>query len=163
MRSERLIYHRLSHEHYEDYASWYSNPAVAKFITGEPLSTEAIRARFARARQTNTVASEMGWYLCYLKDEGAFVGIAKLIPIEIDGEHSAAEVGYGSLPQFWGQGIATEMLQAILALAKEREVHHLVGIVNEENSASIRVLDKFGFRMDAEEIDGAHRYCLTIP
>lgn len=58
------------------------------------------------------------------------------------------EVGYHIAKAHTGKGYAAEALQAFLPFAMEKlNEHRLLGIVLEENAASIRVLEKCGFRL----------------
>jgi ribosomal-protein-alanine N-acetyltransferase len=60
------------------------------------------------------------------------------------------------LPERWGNGFASEMVKCMLDLNKEKSIaSEIIGIVDPENPASIRVLTKFGFSLyNTGEIDG---------
>lgn len=61
-------------------------------------------------------------------------------------EHKKAEVGYWILPEFWNQGIISEVLQTVIKYwQEEKKLHRLEAMVEEENTGSIRVLEKAGF------------------
>ena len=62
------------------------------------------------------------------------------------------EVGYWIGKEYWGQGIATRALSAFLDLVKTRP---LQAGVAQHNIASIRVLEKCGFRISREESGGS--------
>jgi RimJ/RimL family protein N-acetyltransferase len=66
-----------------------------------------------------------------------------------DGER---EVGYWLGRAFWGHGIATAALGAFLHLVTERPLHARVAA---HNVASLRVLEKCGFRVVRTECDPA--------
>ena len=56
------------------------------------------------------------------------------------------EIGYSVLPEFQGQGLATEMVDGIVQWAKQQpEVKHIEGETNVDNKASISVLEKNSF------------------
>jgi ribosomal-protein-alanine N-acetyltransferase len=56
------------------------------------------------------------------------------------------EIGYSILPEFQGQGLATEMLAAIVQWAKHQpQVKRIEAETNTDNEASIRVLEKNNF------------------
>jgi RimJ/RimL family protein N-acetyltransferase len=60
-----------------------------------------------------------------------------------------AELGYELAPDFWGRGYATEMAGALLAFAfGELHVHRLAAHCVADNTASARVLEKLGFRLE---------------
>lgn len=57
-------------------------------------------------------------------------------------------VGYWIGREYWGQGVATEALARFLSIVTTRPLH---AHVTKHNLASIRVLEKCGFRLDREE------------
>ena len=61
------------------------------------------------------------------------------------------EVTYGFLPIAWGKGYATESIEAVFESCKKRQAFwtpfsklYVYAIVNEENPASLRVMNKTG-------------------
>lgn len=57
-------------------------------------------------------------------------------------------VGYWIGNEYWGKGVATQALAGFLHLVTARPLHALVA---KHNGASIRVLEKCGFRREREE------------
>jgi ribosomal-protein-alanine N-acetyltransferase len=56
------------------------------------------------------------------------------------------EIGYSVLPEFEGQGLATEMVGGIVQWAKQQpQVKHVEAETNIDNKASIRVLERNNF------------------
>lgn len=55
------------------------------------------------------------------------------------------DIGYAFLPEFWGQGFAIEATQAVLALKLSQGIKQVWGIVNPDNAASIKLLEKLNF------------------
>lgn len=161
MQSANLIFERLEERHFADYASWYGNAAVMRYITGEAMAEDAIRKRFASARKDNKLFSKVGWFLTFSKTKVDFVGITKLTLVP--GEDFVAEVGYGSLPQFWGQGLGNEMLDTMIALAKDTAgIHELIGIVHHQNAVSKSMLTKREFRLASTTNDGVETLRLFL-
>ncbi|HWC15072.1 MAG TPA: GNAT family N-acetyltransferase [Actinomycetota bacterium] len=60
------------------------------------------------------------------------------------------EVGYWIGKPYWGRGIATGALRALLEVVEERPLY---GWVAQHNTGSIRVLEKVGFVFDRREGD----------
>ena len=61
-------------------------------------------------------------------------------------ERGIVEIGYSVLPEFQGQGLATEMVSAIVQWAKNQPlVRRIEAETNINNKASIRVLEKNNF------------------
>ena len=65
----------------------------------------------------------------------------------LGGEDGPPSLVYGVHPERWGRGYATEAACAVLAHARgDLELPELVADVDEPNAASVRVLEKLGFR-----------------
>ena len=83
--------------------------------------------------------------------DGSFCGLA-----EVYGYRAPllkASVGYRLLPQFWGQGIATETLGLLTGyILKETDVEIITASTMIENKASAQVLKNNGFRYVAHSI-----------
>lgn len=61
-------------------------------------------------------------------------------------EDGAVEIGYGLLPEYWGQGYATEAVTAASAWAAAQPgVTRVEAETEPDNAASQRVLEKAGF------------------
>lgn len=75
--------------------------------------------------------------------EGQVAG--NLVSFELSGQR---EVGYWLGREFWGKGIATRALLEFLKQVKERPLYAHVA---RHNIASLRVLEKCGFRLQGEE------------
>jgi len=61
-------------------------------------------------------------------------------------ERGMIEIGYSVLPEFQGQGLATEMVAGIVQWAKHQpEVRQIEAETNIDNKASVRVLEKNSF------------------
>ena len=92
-----------------------------------------------------------------VKETGRVIGFCglKFLP-----EFSQPDIGYRFLPEFWGQGIATECGKA--ALEHGRSVlglANIMAIAMVENIGSQRVLEKLGFEVAEEtDLDGHHVY-----
>jgi RimJ/RimL family protein N-acetyltransferase len=75
--------------------------------------------------------------------EGQVAG--NLVSFVLSGER---EVGYWLGREFWGKGIATRALSEFLKQVKERPLYAHVA---RHNIASLRVLEKCGFRLQGED------------
>ncbi|MGV6397045.1 GNAT family N-acetyltransferase [Pseudomonas caspiana] len=76
---------------------------------------------------------------------GALAGFCGLNPERVDGADEI-ELGYRLAPQFWGRGLATEAVRATLEYGfTVLELASIIAIVQPENIASVRVIQKAGF------------------
>jgi len=61
--------------------------------------------------------------------------------------HMRASIGYELARPFWRQGIMTEALEAIIDLGfEEMGLNRIEAVIMPENTASIKLLEKLGFR-----------------
>jgi RimJ/RimL family protein N-acetyltransferase len=71
----------------------------------------------------------------------AKVGIAGLLYRPTIDE---TDVGYSLLPEYYGQGYATESARAVLEWGRTVGLTRIIGLVNSRNTASVKVLTKLG-------------------
>lgn len=94
----------------------------------------------------------------FKKDEGARWGIVAKAQNRLVGtcglynwnktSHSA-EIGYDLEPAYWGQGIMTEALQAILKYGfQEMKLNRVQALVDAENLHSLKLLEELGFKRE---------------
>ena len=80
-------------------------------------------------------------------DGEAVGGIALMLQEDVD--RCSAEVGYWLSEKYWGRGIVTSALNAITNYAfKHLDVTRVFAIPFAHNAASIRVLEKAGYRCE---------------
>lgn len=105
---------------------------------------------------------ENGFGLWVLYDrEQRFVGRAALRRMELGGQMEV-EVGCALLASFWRQGLASEIVHALVEMGFTRlRLPDLVGFALPENRASIRILEKLGFvyEKDVEYAGRRHVLC----
>lgn len=150
LESDRLLYDKFTENDFEDFFSWYGDNKVMKKVTGKALSKIQALARFEMALAMNDERAHAGLYSVKLKAKNKFMGIVKFSYLS----ENEVEVGYGSLPKYWGKGYAKEMLKCLMDHAKSySEIKTLVGIVNANNKVSMKILEKHNFRLIIEDID----------
>jgi ribosomal-protein-alanine N-acetyltransferase len=70
------------------------------------------------------------------------------------------QVGYELAPAYWGQGYATEAVDRLLEYAFETvDLDRVAAIARPVNTASVRVLDKLGFRRVGRRQDEGRVWC----
>jgi ribosomal-protein-alanine N-acetyltransferase len=118
---------------------------VNRFQIQPELADEgAARAQIARWRRRFQLRAEIRWVIAS-RDDGAFVGtctFAHFVPA-LDRGHLAYEI----CRPFWGRGLATEALAAMVAFGHgEAGLDRIEAVVmSPGNEASARVLHKVGF------------------
>ena len=71
-----------------------------------------------------------------------------------DEEPDSLEIGFMVVPAAWGQGLGTAIARHMVSLAEDRaDCRRLIGTVDDDHTASIRVLEKSGFRLREQRTD----------
>ncbi|MFJ3227363.1 GNAT family N-acetyltransferase [Streptomyces sp. NPDC086783] len=104
---------------------------MAAFTARDPADRELFDAHWRRVRSSSAVVRTV------LVD-GDVVGSAAVY-----GEPGELEVTYWIDRAYWGRGIATAALRALIAAVPERPLRARAAA---DNAASVRVLEKCGFR-----------------
>jgi RimJ/RimL family protein N-acetyltransferase len=87
-----------------------------------------------------------GLYQVELKDTHTPIGMCGLLKRE---ELPQPDIGFAFLPDFWGRGFAFEAANAVLTDARERlKLNRILAIVNPDNNASIKLLEKLGLKFE---------------
>jgi RimJ/RimL family protein N-acetyltransferase len=93
-----------------------------------------------------------GYWMAHDRETGAFAGRGGLRRVVIQGRPEV-EVGYGLMPERWGQGLATELaVESIRVAFDELKLPELVCFTLPTNRASQRVMEKAGFRYVGETV-----------
>jgi ribosomal-protein-alanine N-acetyltransferase len=91
---------------------------------------------------------ELGLWGTIHKETGQFIGRSGLLPWTIDGKHEV-EVAYLLGKQYWGQGLGTEVAQAILDYGfNNLHLSRLICLIDAENLASKKVAEKIGMKFE---------------
>lgn len=107
---------------------------MAAFGPKDPADRDAFDAHWRRIRASPDV-------LRTVLADGAVVGSAAVY-----GEPGEREVTYWIERAYWGRGVATAALRALLAEVPERPLYARAAA---DNAGSLRVLEKCGFRVSA--------------
>jgi ribosomal-protein-alanine N-acetyltransferase len=125
----------------------YSDAAAMRFIGG-PHAYERTHQGIAGYIEHQRTAGYSFWAV----EENAtaqVIGEAGLYPM--NGTGPDIELGYAFGTAWWGKGYATEAGQAILNAAFEHlDAPRVVAVAKAENTASLHVLEKLGFRPEGE-------------
>ena len=96
---------------------------------------------------------ELGLWATIHKSTNQFIGRCGLLPWTIN-EQAEVEVAYLLDKVYWGQGLATEVAQALVQYGFEQlHLSRLICLIAPENQASCRVAQKIGMTLE-KEVDG---------
>jgi [ribosomal protein S5]-alanine N-acetyltransferase len=150
-RTDRLVAAPLRPEDFADLCRLHGDPRVMATLSadGRPLPEEETR----RALQRHLGHWERhGYGLWAFRDptDGRFVGYCGLKHTEVGG-NDEIELAYAVVADEWGQGLATEMAEAVLRVGFEHlGLTEVVCFTLTTNRASQRVMEKAGFAYERE-------------
>ncbi len=138
--SDRLGYRLYQENDLADLIQLDNDPEVRAFFPMRMPTPEEIKINIQRNIQY-FLQNHYGVFIAVELATGEFVGRCGFKQIST-GE---IEVGYVFLKKFWGQGLATEALNALLAWAKENiSIDKIIAFTPIEHKASERVMQKCG-------------------
>ena len=153
LETQRLLLRHLTPDDLEDLFAFYSDPDVIKYIPDAPRTREETREELEWFLNGHPKSPELGLWATILKETDQFIGRCGLIPWTIDGEHEV-EVAFALAKPYWGQGLATEVAQALVHYGFEHlSLSRLICVIDHDNQASINVATKTGMKFEREAKD----------
>ncbi len=149
--TERTYLREMTLEDLDDLFFLYEKPGMTDYL--EPLFERKKEEEYTR----NYIQYLYGYYgfgmwLVFDRKTRELIGRAGLNPIEIEGEE-IIELGYAIATERQGQGLATEVCEAILKYAKEElELDEIFSLIEAENRSSVALIKKLGFQYEKELI-----------
>lgn len=143
MNDSLLSFIKYQEQDFDEYYTIVQQDEVMQYISGKGLTVEKAREKFRSILEQGAAEDPLGYFKVYGRD-AVFVGDCKLVRYKQD--PALLEIGYILKPEYWGQGLGTLICQKILAFADEvAPLKDIVGLIDPENKASKKLLEKFGF------------------
>ncbi len=148
LETDRLILRRVSAEDVLEIFALRSDKEVMKYIPRPLVKTmEDAMAHIVMIDEKIESNEGINWAIT-LKDSPKLIGI--IGHYRIKPEHFRAEIGYMLLPEYQGQGILSEAIKEVVNYGFEvMKLHSIEAIIDPENHASEKVLQKNGFVKEA--------------
>jgi ribosomal-protein-alanine N-acetyltransferase len=138
------ILREQTEEDAQDFLNYYSDPAVSKYIISF-IPKSIIEAK-----------AELGYWMNVFKyNDGIYFGIARKDNNQLIGsvgissrnrDHNRIEASYDLSAQYWGRGIMTKALWAVLKYGFEKiGINRIEAFAMPDNIGSVKVLQKCGF------------------
>ena len=140
----------------DDLFALYCDPEITKYIPDAPRNQKETREELEWFLNGHPKHPELGLWATIHKATGKFIGRCGLLPWIIEGRQEV-EVAYTIARKYWGQGLGTEVAQAILDYGfGELKLSRLICLIDPENVASQKVAEKIGMTLEkrVEGIDG---------
>jgi acyl-CoA hydrolase/RimJ/RimL family protein N-acetyltransferase len=92
--------------------------------------------------------------LCIVRQQGSVLEIQAVGRYYLIESNNSCEVAFVTRERHQGKGMAKILLQEMIAIARQRNIHAMMAYVRAENKAMLRVFEKAGFkRLRSEEPD----------
>lgn len=145
MMSERLKYQPVTHATLDDFHALVQDDHVRRYL----MDGQLFPREWSEQRVHDSVSlfdrRGVGLWLAHGRGTGELVGFCGFM--EIPSMHREPQLVYAMFERFTGIGYATEMASASIAEARRHPgFSTVVAGVDEVNIASVRVLEKLGFR-----------------
>ena len=148
LETKRLYLRRVTKEDVNEIFTLRSDQEVMKYIPRPLVKTEEdALAHIAMIDEKIDSNEGINWAIT-LKDNPKLLGI--IGHYRIRPEHYRAEIGYLLLPEYQGKGIVSEAIKEVVHYGFEvMKLHSIEAIIDPENFASEKVLQKNGFLKEA--------------
>lgn len=144
LQTERLLISRLSYDDREFIFELVNEPSFKKYIGDKDVNSLEDADRYLREGPIGHYEKfGFGLFLVSLKGTETPIGICGLINRE---DFDDPDIGFAFLKRHREQGYANESSRAVLAHGFEMlELHRVIAMVDPDNKASVRLLEKHGF------------------
>lgn len=149
LQTDRLLLEHFSFEDCEFILRLLNEPSFIENIGDKGVrDLEGARAYLRDGPMASYVANGFGLFRVRLKESGDCIGMCGLISREILDD---VDIGYGFLPEFWGQGYAFESAAAVMRYGREQlGFKRIVAVVSPGNTSSVKLLQKLGMRQSGK-------------
>ncbi len=155
LETERLLLRRVSKDDLNEILELRGNPETMKFIPRPIVKTEEDALDHFKIIDEKIEKNEgINWAIT-VKGNPKLIGI--IGHYRIQPENHRCEIGYMILPQYNGQGIVTEAIKAVLEYGfEDMNMHSIEAVIDPDNIASERVLQKNGFVKEAHILENEY-------
>jgi RimJ/RimL family protein N-acetyltransferase len=148
LETPRLIIRRFQDSDLNHLVAYRSNPEVERYQMWENYSEAKAQDLIDTVRQKEPGEPEAFQFALEAKASSQLIGDLMLRTEEND--KRLGEIGYTLAPHAQGQGLATEAVQALIQYCFETlSMHRLSATADPRNDASLRLLERLGFRREA--------------
>ena len=143
----RLILRKFEESDTEDmYYNWASDPEVCKYLAWGPHANINITRQRVKSWSEDTNDDTYNWAI-FLKRVGMVIG--SITVVNSDKQKKSCEIGYCIGKDYWGEGLVTEALRAVMHyLFFEIGYQRIEAKHDIQNVASGRVMQKVGMQFE---------------
>jgi RimJ/RimL family protein N-acetyltransferase len=129
--------------HAEEMFAVLSDPAIYEYENEPPPSVEWLRTRFTKLESRRSPDGQERWFNWVIRLPAA--ELIGYVQATVRSNASAA-IAYELSSAYWGRGLASEAIQAMLSELQERyRARSLSAVFKRDNQRSRRLLERLGF------------------
>lgn len=147
IETERLKFRLLSSLDASDLLIFFSDDKAMRYLPAQK-DVDGVREWLSLVQESYRLFGYGPWALVR-KSSGQFIGYCGLYQQEDVGGSDEVELLYGILRQHWHKGYASEAAIAVMNFAiNQLKIKRLISLIEPENTASIRVAEKTGMKLE---------------
>ena len=147
LETERLLLRQITVDDAQFILTLLNEPSFLRYIGDKQVrNLEDAEAYIRNGPVASYERNGFGLYLVELRESYTPIGICGFLKRD---ELPDPDIGFAFLPEFWGKGFAFEAAAAVLEDARQRlRLQRILAITSLDNEASIKLLQRLGFRFD---------------
>ncbi len=155
LKTKRLVLRRIIETDCNEILELRSNPITMKYIPRPIAKTiDDAKTHFKTIDEKIENNTGINWAIT-LKNSDKMIGI--IGHYRLQPENYRCEIGYMILLAYQGQGIITEAIKVVLEYGfEDLNMHSIEAVIDPDNLASERVLQKNGFIKEAHFIENEY-------
>lgn len=147
LETERLSLRQLTVDDAQFILKLLNEPSFLRYIGDKQVrNLEDAAVYILNGPVASYERNGFGLYLVELRESYTPIGMCGFLKRE---ELPDPDIGFAFLPEFWSKGFAFESASALLQVARERlRLQRILAITSLDNEASIKLLERLGFRFE---------------
>ena len=151
--TDRLVLRQQSPDDLVELWEFHCDPENVRYYRDAPSTIDEVK---------DELDWDLGWYLnnnglgkwaIIHRETGKLIGLCSLLPWPVDGIEEV-EMAYILSQEYRGQGLGTELSRAVIQYGfEELNLSRIVGLIEPDNLASRRVVEKIGMKFEREGMD----------
>ncbi|WP_047304651.1 GNAT family N-acetyltransferase [Pseudomonas fluorescens] len=147
-----FVLEKFTPQDFDNYFRLVGDSKVMAMITERAIPPDEAKRDYEKLLASNCIHPEFGQFKILSAKDGRFIGLAKLEVSEASA--ITAELGYMILPEYWGQGIASQVT-GLLVTKAQAKLKSLFAIIDPANVPSRKILLKHQFTSrEFKDFDG---------
>ena len=154
VETSRLTLRPFAAEDFDALHAMRSNAEVARYLYEEPFAPERTRELLTRKIGMTSWTAEGDWLGAAAVERESGIVVGDVGMCWLSERDRTAEIGFIFDPRHQGKGFATEAARALVEWAFGiAGLHRIIGRTEARNTASNRVLEKLGMRLEGHFVE----------